>query len=118
MHTVPCVGNLHSSATELFVRSGAPGVIVFGCPPRDCVGREGPKWLHERMFNDREAELQPRVPRERVEIATSAPGDLAGTLAAYDAFAARVAALSVPRPESGAEVEVECTPVPLEEATT
>lgn len=118
VHTVPCVGNLHSSVTELFVRSGAPGVIVFGCPPRDCVGREGPKWLHERMFNDREAELQPRVPRERVGIATSAPGDLAGVLAAYDAFAARVAALSVPKVEAGAEVEVECTPVPFEEATT
>ncbi|HEX7023970.1 MAG TPA: cytochrome b N-terminal domain-containing protein, partial [Gemmatimonadales bacterium] len=73
IHRVPCVGNLHSSVVELFIRRGAPGVLVCGCPPRDCVGREGPKWLRERLFNDREAELQPRVDRRRVGIITLAP---------------------------------------------
>ncbi|MBI2795817.1 MAG: hydrogenase iron-sulfur subunit [Gemmatimonadetes bacterium] len=116
VHAVPCVGNLHSSAIEMFVRSGAPGVIVYGCPPRDCVGREGPKWLRERMFNDREAELQPRVDRDRVAIATSAPGDLAGVLAAYEAFATRTVALARPAAEGDVEVDVECEPVPYEEA--
>jgi hypothetical protein len=41
----------------------------------------------ERLFNDREAELQPRVDRRRVRVATLAPGDLPGSLAAFDAFA-------------------------------
>jgi quinol-cytochrome oxidoreductase complex cytochrome b subunit/Pyruvate/2-oxoacid:ferredoxin oxidoreductase delta subunit len=35
VHTVSCVGNLHSSVVERFVREGAPGVIVCGCPARD-----------------------------------------------------------------------------------
>jgi ferredoxin len=116
VHLVSCVGNLHSSVVELFVRQGAPGVVVCGCPPRDCVGREGPKWLKERFFNDREAELQPRVDRQRVRLATLAPGDLAGTLAAFDAFARDVAALRTPDRETDVELETLCDPVPLGEA--
>jgi ferredoxin len=116
IHSVSCVGNLHSSVIEAFIRYGAPGVVVCGCPPRDCVGREGPKWLHERLFNEREAELQPRVDRGRVRIATVAPGNLAGTIAAFERFASELAALAPP--ESGRELEVDtlCDPVPLEAA--
>lgn len=117
IHPVACVGNLHSSVVELLIRNGAPGVIIFGCPPRDCVGREGPKWLHERLFNDREAELQPRVDRRRVRIGTAANGDLAGTLAAYHVFARELAELDRLVPEPHAEIELECEPVPLEESS-
>ncbi|MBI3568037.1 MAG: cytochrome b N-terminal domain-containing protein [Gemmatimonadetes bacterium] len=115
VHQVPCVGNLHSSVVELLVRQGAPGVIVCGCPPRDCVGREGPKWLAERFFNEREAELQPRVERDRVRIATMAGGDLRGTLAAYDDFARHVAALRRPEREANVELQAECAPPALAE---
>jgi len=31
------------------------------CPPRDCAGREGPKWLDARLFREREAELQKQI---------------------------------------------------------
>lgn len=118
IHTVTCVGNLHSSVIELFARNGAPGVIVYGCPPRDCVGREGPKWLRERLFNNREAELQPRVDRQRVRIATLAPGDLAGTLTAFDRFRHELAALAIPEPERDLEIDTLCDPVPQEEAAS
>lgn len=118
VHTVTCVGNLHSSVIELYVRNGAPGVIVFGCPPRDCVGREGPKWLHERLFNDREAELQPRVDRARVRTATMAPGDVSGTLAAFAQFERDLATLHPIEPEHDLEIDVLCDPVPLEDATS
>jgi ferredoxin len=97
---VRCAGNLHSSAVELALRGGAPGVMVFACPPRDCAGREGPKWLGERLFNEREAELQPRVDRRRVRVGTMAGGDLRGTLQAFDDFARDVATLA-PLPVSG-----------------
>jgi ferredoxin len=116
VHQVPCVGNLHSSVVELLIRNGVPGVIVCGCPPRDCVGREGPKWLHERLFNDREAELHTRVDRRRVRIATLAPGDLAGTVDAFEQFARELATLAPPQPDPDAEIDVLCEPVPLEEA--
>lgn len=118
VHAVACVGNLHSSVIELFIRNGAPGTIVYGCPPRDCVGREGPKWLHERLFNDREAELQPRVDRRRVRTATMAPGDLQGTLQAFEQFTVALASLHPPEPEHDLDIELLCEPVPMEDATS
>lgn len=114
VHLVTCVGNLHSSVVEMFVRSGAPGVVVCGCPPRDCLGREGPKWLHERLYNDREAELQPRVDRRRVRTVTLAPGARGEALAEYDAIARAFAALDLPAPEL-AEPDLVCEPVPVTE---
>jgi len=110
---VSCVGNLHSSVVEFTIRRGAPGVIVFGCPPRDCIGREGPKWLDERFFNDREAELQPRVDRARVRTATAAPGDLAGTVRAFDEFVASLEQLEQPRIEMDLDLDLICEPVPI-----
>ena len=101
---------------ESLLRAGAPGVIVCGCPPRDCAGREGPKWLHERLFNDREAELQSRVDRRRVGTATLAAGDLRGTLSAFDVFGRAVAALERARREPDVDLEVVCEPVPFAKA--
>lgn len=92
VYPVTCTGNLHTSVIEQALRS-SQGVIVFSCPPRDCRGREGPKWLEQRMYHDREAELQARVDRRRVRLAYMAIGDLSGTLAAYDRFAGDIAAL-------------------------
>ncbi len=111
---VPCVGNVHSSVVELLLRSGVPGVMVAGCPPRDCVGREGPKWLHARMYLDREAELQARVDRRRVGTITLAPGALPEALAAWDAFVAALPAVEragALRPDDMI-LEAECLPDP------
>lgn len=113
---VPCAGNLHTSVIELSLRAGSPGVMVFTCPPRDCRGREGPKWLHERLYNDREAELQARVDRTRVATAVMAPGDLAGTLAAWTAFTARLDAYDHRSPDTLDDpLGAICEPVPMEE---
>jgi ferredoxin len=68
IYTVDCSGSLHTSVIELLVRAGAPGVLVLSCPPRDCWNREGPNWLVERMYNEREAELQARVDRKRIRV--------------------------------------------------
>lgn len=105
---VSCAGNLHTSVIELLIRSGSPGVLVYGCPPRDCVGREGTKWLYERVYNDREAELQPRVDRNRLRIATMAGGDLSGTLSTFDAFAADIQKLARPEGEANAVIDALC----------
>jgi coenzyme F420-reducing hydrogenase delta subunit/Pyruvate/2-oxoacid:ferredoxin oxidoreductase delta subunit len=108
VHPVSCVGNLHTSVIELALRNGAAGVMVGGCPPRDCVSREGPKWLAERVFNEREAELQPRVDRRRVRLTTFAPGDLASAIKAFDEFVRDLAALNRPDPAAEPLVEPEC----------
>ena len=70
----PCVGTVHTSVIERLLRHGAAGVALAGCPPRDCVGREGPTWLEQRVYHDREAELQARVDRRRVRLLTFATG--------------------------------------------
>jgi hypothetical protein len=90
-------------------------VAICACPERDCVSREGPKWLRERLFNDREAELQPRVDRRRVRVVTFAPGARGESLAAYDGFVRDLARLDQPVAETEVEVDVVCDPVPLDE---
>lgn len=115
LHHVSCVGNLHSSVVELMIRGGARAVMIAGCPPRDCLGREGPRWLHERLFEEREAELQARVDRRLVRTMTLAPGALAEALAEWDRFQAEVETIgSAPQnsPDS-MELMLECDPVDL-----
>ena len=118
VHEVICVGNLHSSVLERLLHAGTAGVIVFGCPPRDCAGREGPKWLRERLFNEREAELQARVDRRRVRVATMAPGNLSHTLADYDGFARDLAALRPSAPGVDLEVDTACERIQVEEGVS
>jgi ferredoxin len=113
VHPVKCTGNLHTSAVELALRGGAAGVIVFSCPPRDCRGREGPQWLEQRMYHDREAELQARVDRRRVRLATAAPGELAGTVQSFEAFRREVLLIAPPVTGGLDDLEVECDPTPV-----
>lgn len=105
-----CAGNLHTSVIELALRGGARGVMVFSCPPRDCRGREGPKWLEQRVYHDREAELLPRVDRRRVRLATMAVGDPDGTREALAAFARDLEVLGRPAAGGLAEPEAVCEP--------
>ena len=115
VHEVDCAGNLHTSVIELFVRAGAAGVLVVACPPRDCWNREGPRWLEQRMYHDREAELQARVDRRRVHIAHANASESAEALAALRDFRAATAMLDGPRAADG-ELGAECEPVPVEES--
>lgn len=104
--TVPCAGNVHTSALEALLRGGAGGVLVLSCPPRDCRGREGPKWLEERVYRGREAELQDRVDRRRIKLAVAAPGAIASALAAYHALARAIAEVGALRAEElGGELD-------------
>jgi len=107
---VTCVGNLHTSVIELLVRQGAPGVLIAGCPPRDCVGREGPKWLEQRLHHEREAELQPRVDRRRVRMVTAAIGLEDEVLGELAEFRRALAALGPPTPEIDIDLRDLCEP--------
>jgi coenzyme F420-reducing hydrogenase delta subunit len=111
---VACAGNLHTSVVELAIRAGTPGVLILSCPPRDCSGREGPRWLDERLYHDREAELQARVDRRRVRVAYVGFGERTGALAALAAFQADLALLEPPHVESHPDVAAPCVPVALE----
>jgi ferredoxin len=113
-YPVDCAGSLHTSVIELLVRAGSGGVLVLACPPRDCWNREGPRWLSERVYHEREAELQARVDRRRVRIAHADAHDARGTRAVITAFAADLATLGAPQPDATLDVDTECEPVELE----
>ena len=86
-------------------------MLVLACPPRDCWNREGPGWLTERMYHDREAELQARVDRHRVRIAHADAHDVRGAQAAIAAFAADLARLNAPEADATLDVDTACEPV-------
>jgi ferredoxin len=119
---VPCAGNLHTAVIEHTIRAGTPGVLILSCPPRDCWGREGPRWLHERLYHDREAELQARVDRRRVRVAYVGAAERGEAVAALRAFQRDLAAVGADRADraDGADRadeagEAVCTPVGIEE---
>jgi ferredoxin len=115
-HPVDCAGNLHTSVIEYALRAGAAGVLVLACPGRDCRNREGPVWLTERIYHDREAELQARVDRRRVAVAHAAAGDRLAALQALDRFTASLAALAGPvEAERDISIEPVCAPANQEE---
>ncbi|HEX6939524.1 MAG TPA: hydrogenase iron-sulfur subunit [Longimicrobiales bacterium] len=91
---VACAGNVHTSVIEHLLRGGAGGVLVAACPEWDCRSREGGKWLVQRMYHGREADLKARVDRRRVRIVGASAGEPAVLRAALEEFAASVAALA------------------------
>jgi ferredoxin len=107
-YPIDCAGNLHSSVIELLLRSGAGGVLVLACPPRDCWHREGPRWLVERVYHGREAELQARVSRARVRVENVNSRDRGRAIALMRKFATDLAALDRPAVEHGAVRDGEC----------
>ena len=111
-YPVDCAGNLHTSVVELLVRGGAGGVLVLPCHPRDCRNREGPRWLQGRMFEGREAELQERVDRRRVLVASAGAAEPGAVTAGLRALAASVRELDQPRTEARPEPETVCEPAP------
>jgi ferredoxin len=108
VYPITCAGNLHSSVVERLLCGGAGGVMVLACPPRDCWHREGPRWLTERLHHGREAELQPRVPRDRIRTVHAAAHEVALALSALDTFTAEVSTLTVPPDAADEDKEVVC----------
>jgi coenzyme F420-reducing hydrogenase delta subunit len=105
---VDCAGSLHTSVVEYLVRSGAGGVLIVACPPRDCQNREGPKWLEQRLYHDREAELKDRVDRRRVRLVYADLGEVGAVAAALEHSRRDIAALERARGEADIALEAEC----------
>lgn len=103
-----CAGNLHSSVVEYLVRSGAGGVMVVSCSPRDCWNREGATWLEARLFHDREAELQARVDRRRVRLVYAGALERSTVLDALADFRGEVERLHLAAAESDVDLVALC----------
>jgi coenzyme F420-reducing hydrogenase delta subunit/Pyruvate/2-oxoacid:ferredoxin oxidoreductase delta subunit len=105
---VSCGGNLHSSVIEFMVRSGAAAVLVVACPPRDCWNREGTVWLEQRMYHEREAELQARVDRARVKLVYASPAETSVVTRALEELRADVERLESSVSESSIDLVALC----------
>lgn len=105
---VGCVGNLHTSALEYLVRAGAGGVLVAACPPRDCRSREGVKWFRERLDNGREAELQDRVDRRRIDVVYAAAGERSVLRRGVERCRSRALAMEAAAAERDFDVGADC----------
>jgi len=108
VYPIDCAGNLHTSVIEMLLRGGVGGVLVFACPPRDCLNREGPRWLVERMYHEREAELQARVDRARVRVVHVNAGEQHEAVSALQRFALDLSALAAPAVDRAAAVDAVC----------
>ncbi len=108
VYPVECIGSLHTSVVEFLVRGGAGGVLVAACPERDCWNREGTKWARQRLFEDREAELQERVDRARVAFVEAGAGERGSLAAHVREFTTAIRRLIPPEPESSVEIDLDC----------
>lgn len=105
---VACAGSAHTSVIEYLIRSGAGGVLVVSCPPRDCWNREGVRWLDQRMYHDREAELQERVDRRRVRVVHAGEAEPEVVRSAIDVFAESIRTLAPAASEASIGIDTEC----------
>lgn len=108
LRPISCAGNLHTSVIEFCIRAGAGGVLVVSCPPRDCWNREGPKWTEQRLYHEREAELQARVDRRRVRFVHAGASETGVVLSAIDDFRATINALATAAGETDIDVVRDC----------
>lgn len=115
---VECAGNLHTSAVEYLVRAGVGGVLVLSCPPRDCWHREGPKWLEQRLFYGREAELKERVDRRRIHLAYAGHAERDVALRAVRETLDSIERLEVAAGEAAIVLDEECEPASGEAKST
>ncbi len=110
IYPVDCVGSMHTSTVEFLLRSGVGGVLVASCPPRDCWRREGPRWLAERLYHGREAELRESLDRRRLRVVHAGEAERDVVLEALSSFREALAGLERAEREPEVEIEIECTP--------
>lgn len=103
-----CIGNVHSSVIEFLIRGGSGGVLVAACPARDCWNREGTTWTRARLYDDREAELKPRVDRARLRFCEIGAAERVELAAQLRAFRDDLARLEPARPDSSLDIETIC----------
>ena len=107
-YSTECSGSVHTSVIELLIREGAGGVYLLSCPSRDCLNREGPKWLHQRVYEDREAELQSRVDRRRIRVGGFSRSEVNLAKSDLAAFASEVAELELDHEVEASSMTFEC----------
>lgn len=115
LYLVGCIGSLHTSVIEWLIRKGVAGVFILSCPARDCHNREGPKWANERIYENREAELQERVDRRRVRVAAFAGTESIMARIEIETFRNELEQLKETPEEESPDLDTECPEKILDE---
>jgi len=106
-----CAGAGHTSSVEHLIRKGVAGVFLVTCPERDCFYREGARWLRERIYEDREAELLDRVDKRRVLLGAYSKGEFREARGELERFRASLTNLGErPVRESTPASDPDCEP--------
>jgi coenzyme F420-reducing hydrogenase delta subunit len=108
IYRAACVGSVHTSVIEYLIQTGAGGLLIVSCPPRDCWNREGVSWLEERVHHDREAELKARVDRKRLRITFAALAERKAIAVELEDFRREVRAMAAATGEEEIEIDTEC----------
>lgn len=108
VYPVQCAGSLHTSVLEYLIRAGAGGVVVAACPGRDCWNREGPKWLAQRLYGGRQADLKPRVDRRRLRYVQTGAAGRRDISAAIEALRTEIGAMKPARGERDIDIDQIC----------
>lgn len=104
-----CAGSLHASTIDLLLQRGMRGVLILACPPRNCRHREGPKWLHARLYAGREAELRASIDRRRIRIVHATSATSAALNRICRAFVGALDVAGIPlAPATPSVTEAEC----------
>ncbi len=59
-----CVAMANPKLAEQALQAGASEVQFIGCPPEDCLNREGNVWMQQRLARERLPKLKPEFARE------------------------------------------------------
>ena len=73
---LPCIGAVPPDLLTRTVDAGAAEVQIVGCPPNDCVNREGNLWTEQRLTRQRVPRLKKRYIDTPITAAYVPPNEL------------------------------------------
>lgn len=79
--TLPCVGAAPPDLLTRALAAGAAEVQIVGCPPADCVNREGNVWAEQRLVRERVPRLKRAYANAPVTALWLAPDSFAQAVA-------------------------------------
>jgi ferredoxin/coenzyme F420-reducing hydrogenase delta subunit len=94
---VDCAGTLHPG-TVSYLAGHFGGTVILGCPPRNCVHREGAMLADARILMERRPAVPGRIAQQSVRVLHYSMGEWPRILSAIDAF---TSPSSLPRGKSG-----------------
>lgn len=83
---VDCSGTLHPGTVAYLARHFV-GTVILGCPPQNCVHREGATLADARILMERRPAIPGRIPQESVRVLHYSMGEWPKVLSAIGALA-------------------------------